>query len=596
MLAITGSCFIMLSNVEQAHTIKYIKYFSDFFILLSLYSCKKKIAVKNMFGGELLEEQIEKLFERVTNTYSLMLLNWAYKKLGVKDKAEDLAQEVLVQVFTAIKKDISGGRAIEKLENMVWKIAHYVWCHYLRRDINYKMCIPIESLQLEDKSNFADTYADSEDERQLMARMRESITRLNYLQREIMISFYIDKLSVRQISDMHRISESNVKWHLYDSRKKLKKEIMKMSDTEYVYRPRKLHLALSGQAVLMPDTTVINQSLTKQNICIACYKQARTLDEMNQILGIPKAYIEDDLQWLVEREFIKENNGRYLTMFMIDTAEYEQGKYAVYLQHKEGLSDVIINELLAAEDNIRKIRFYGSDKPMSKLLWMLIYRFCNYSHIPYKTKDAPIRPDGGKYFPLGFDRSDADLIEKVVDTTDWAYNGAMRSSDFYWFGLYNFGKSEIENLMTKYTGEWFVLHQLLCKVISCEFDITNFDKNEKYELSKLVQRKFVTMDGRRALPNFCVFTSEQYQQLLDTVFAPIHKKISDELQSLVADFEQYCKENVPAQLKDDFSLFVDMALKDISYLTTIFAFNDSKLYVPRDNHDGEFLTFMYIKQ
>jgi DNA-directed RNA polymerase specialized sigma24 family protein len=93
-----------------------------------------------------------------------MLLNWAYKKLGDKAKAEDLAQEVLLQVFAAVKKNISENKQIEKPENMIWKIAHYVWCHYLRKDTNYKMFVPLDETQIDNDMDFAEKFADNEEE------------------------------------------------------------------------------------------------------------------------------------------------------------------------------------------------------------------------------------------------------------------------------------------------------------------------------------------------------------------------------------------------------------------------------------------------
>lgn len=542
-----------------------------------------------------MENQIQEFFEKVTDEYSLMLLNWAYKKLGDKEQAEDLTQEVLVQVLSSIKKEISHGNKIEKLNNMVWKIAHYVWCHYLRRGINLKKSVPIYDLQLSDQTDFVMDYAESEANNQILLCLREKISRLNHLQREVMISFYIERSSIAQIADKLTISESAVKWHLFDTRKKLKKEITTMSYTDYVYRPRKLHMGINGQAVPTLDTFTIEASLTKQNICIACYRHAKTLDDLTNMLGIPKAYIEDDLKWLIEHEFIAEKDARYSTMFIIESTEDEQRKYAIYLRHKEKLSDLIVNELIASEDQIREIGFYGSHRPMNQLLWMLIYRFANYSSNPYITIEAPIRPDGGRYFPLGFDRSDIDSIDKVVDTSAWAYNGAMCNDNFWWFGLYNFGKSEIEDLIDEYTPEWRKLHELLCKVINSNFSILNLNHDDEYTLSKLVQKGFVSIEDMKVLPNFYVFTTEQQNQLDKNIFAPIAEKIKDAIAILTLDIEKCYKKIIPPHFKSQSELFINMALCDLGYLTTIFSFNDSKLYVPKDKEDGEFLTLLYIK-
>lgn len=541
-------------------------------------------------------DEINIIFNQIADDYSQMLLNWAYKKLGDRDKAEDLAQEVLLQVFAAISKSTSDGVSIEKMDNFVWKIAHYAWCHYLRKNEHYKMCVPADNLQLEENMDFVADLAENEYQKQLILRMREKIVSLNFLQREIMIMYYIDGASINQIAMRYNIGESTVKWHLFDTRKKLKKEITTMENNDFVYRPRKLHMGMNGQACPNPDTKVIENSLTKQNICIICYHQPKTINELTEILGIPKAYIENDIEWLVAREFLIESKTGYSTSFMIETAEDEQRKYAIYLKHKNTMSDVIISELTTAEEKIRSIGFYGCDKPLDKLLWLLIYRFCNYQPIPYVADDAPVRPDGGKYFPLGFDRTDFSKGDKSLDTTGWAYNGSMCNDNYWWFGLYNFGQSEIEDMMDEYTAEWKNLHEMLCNIIQSDNDISTLDENQKFNLSKLVQKGFITISGKNAFPNFCVFTSEQYQQLEEAVFEPIVRKLEKEIVLLANDLAKLCKIKVPKQLKNYYNLFVRMALCDIGYVTTIFAFQDGKLYKPRDNHDGEFLTLVYIKR
>ena len=106
----------------------------------------------------------------------------------------------------------------------------------------------------------------------------------------------------------------------------------------------------------------------------------------------------------------------------------------------------------------------------------------------------------------------------------------------------------------------------------------------------------MTVDEKHAIPNFCVFTDEQYTQLRETVFKPIAAKLESETKLLLADLEKCCKGKLPSQLKYLYTASVALALGDIGYLTTFFAFEEGKLYMPVDNHDGEFLTLLYIRK
>lgn len=90
------------------------------------------------------------------------------------------------------------------------------------------------------------------------------------------------------------------------------------------------------------------------------------------------------------------------------------------------------------------------------MLWLLIYRLCSHLKFPktYTVPDRPVRPDSGKYFPLGIYQTETDDTEKAaIDTSGWMFNGPMCGNGFWWFGLYNFDHSEIESIMERYSPE-----------------------------------------------------------------------------------------------------------------------------------------------
>lgn len=543
--------------------------------------------------------QMQNFSEQLVNEYSMMLLNWAYKKLCDKDKAEDLVQSVWLEVFRAVKSNESQGIPIEKPENFIWKIAHNVWCHYLRKNAKDQIYVSIDDMAIADETDFVQEMANSQETIQLLCFMRKKVMNLNYLQREIMISFYIEDRSIKEIASRLNITESTVKWHLFYTRKKLKEGIESMTTTNFVYRPHTLHMAINGQSHLPCDIDFIRNNLAKQNICIECYQTPKTLDQLSEKLGIPKAYLEFEVNWLLEREFLIKTSFGYSTVFMIETAQNEQEKYAVYLKHKNTLSDVIISELLAAEATIRSIDFYGCDKPINQLLWFLIYRFCDYLKKPCGEVVRPIRPDGGKYFPLGFDRSDYSAIPKNIDTTNWMYNGPMWSEasigQFHWFGLYNFGQTDCQHIICYSLPEWKKMNEVLCLLIHSDFCIDAFNEDQLFILAQLIEKGFIKKENEKLLPTFCVFSPEQYSTLEKLIFKPLAQKLEHEVKSLADDLSELCKRKMPKQLGSYYDLFLRMALGDIGYITTILAFNDNNLYIPHTPEEGKLLTLFYVK-
>lgn len=371
-----------------------------------------------------------------------------------------------------------------------------------------------------------------------------------------------------------------------------------MENREYVYRPRKLHMAISGTAASMGSTDIvlIENSLTKQNICLACYRQPKTPQELAEQLGIPMAYVEADLEWLTEREFMEKIGSGYATSFPIITAAEEQEQFGVFLKHKKALSDVILEGLTSAEDTIRGIGFYGCREPLNKLLWLLIYQFCRSLHIPYPDIRMSVRMDGGRYLPQGFDREMSADAPLTVDTRGWAYNGSMQNDHFCWMGLYNFGRSEIEEMLDNYTPHGKELHELLVELIQNPAPLEDYEEKKRDTLAQLVQKGFVAVRDNRAFPCFCVFTAKQYSELREKVFAPIAKRLEPAIPLLIADLEKCCGNQLPRHLNHYYHSSVALALHDLSYLTTVFAFHDGLLYKPVNGHDGEFLTLTYVKE
>ena len=471
-----------------------------------------------------------------------------------------------------------------------------------RGSARFVMCSMEEDIR--DESDFVSELADKEEQKLLLAQLRKQISRLNYLQREILVSFYIDGLPQKTIASRLGVNENVVKWHLHDTRRKLKKELTenmeKQREQEYIYRPKRLHMAICGEAILHPDTKEVKGSLTRQNICIACYQHPKSLDELTALLGIPKVYLEFDLKWLEEHEFVTYEKGKYYTTFYINSRSEMQKSYGIHCSLKEQVSDVIVNGLLEAEDTIRKIGFHGSDVPMDKLLWYLIYVFSKYLQDNNEDDsiwmNKPIRPDGGSYYPLGFIEDEEDITEWVLDNRGFAYNGYMTSYSFFWFGLYNFGESEIVDMMDKFTPEWIKCHNLLDDIIKADFDISWITEEQRFDVAKLVEKGFVEIKGDKAIPRFAVFTEEQFKRLEQEVFEPIVKKLRPGYEMLRDKLKKFYQDKLPSQLKSIHKLPLRQALHDMGYVTTVLAFKEGKLYVPKNRADGEFLTLLYVKE
>lgn len=518
--------------------------------------------------------------------YSPALLRWARGKARDHASAEDLTQEVWLQFLSAARRDEADGRPVVQPEHLLWKVARYVWLKSLRQ----REHLPLAE-DSPDPEDFPARLADAQEQAQLEAWVHQRVVNLNRLQREIFILYYVERVPQKEIARRLGVGENTLRWHLFDTRRKIKEEANHMTTTDFVYRPRKLHMGINGQAVSQLDTTRINNNLLMQNILLACYDEGRTAAELAEMLGVARPYIEHDIDWLVTQEFLTEAKGRYFTAFMINTCTQEDAIYRVYEQHKPALSGAICRYLLDHEEDVRRVGFIGCGKPMPKLLWTLIYLFTRDLPLPSETPVPPFRPDGGRYWPLGFDRSDYD---PQGPRAGFAYNGSMCSDGFYWFGLHNFGSSEIEDMMDAWTPEYMHLQTLLKKLIHGGFDPALVAEEEKFTLAQLIEKGFLYMEGEAIRPNFLIFTQTQYKVLRETIFSPLAESLRPELAALARDLHELSLSNLPAHLRHLAPLAEAMAQHDVGYLTELLAFRDGTLYQPADKRDGEFLTLAYI--
>lgn len=72
--------------------------------------------------------------DKIFNEYYDKIYYWALKKTNNKEDAEDLTSNIFVSIFEYFNKDIQ----IEKIDNLIWKIAHNVWCIRAKKYIREK--------------------------------------------------------------------------------------------------------------------------------------------------------------------------------------------------------------------------------------------------------------------------------------------------------------------------------------------------------------------------------------------------------------------------------------------------------------------------
>lgn len=532
---------------------------------------------------------MDAMYASLADRLTPALLRWAWQKTGSSSAAEDLVQEVWLQFFRTVHQEEANGRPVLEPEHLLWRVARFVWYRFLHQTVSHR-ALPLDE-GLPDPADFSESLAERQEQEQRAQWVHAQVTRMNRLQREALVLYYIEQWPQKRIAGHLGISEGALRWHLHDVRQRLRKGATLMSQPERVYRPHNLHLGISGTAVPDMAVTRVSENLLMQNILLCCHQTPRTISEMSAMLGVAAPYLEHDAAWLTQQELLEEEQGRYGTTFFIMDSVLEKKLLDTIAGRKEEVSGFIARELIKREALIREIGFIGSDKPMNQLLWWLLYHCCSHLCWPISYPAAPIRPDGGKYNPRAFDRTDP-APDSLI--SGWAYNGSMSDGDYFWFGLYNFGNSEIERLMDAWSPAWKALRGLLDRLVAADFDPAIVTDEEQPLLGELVQKGFLRMDKGAPRPTFCVLTSAQHSRLHMEVFLPIVQAVNPRLESVVEDVRGVLRQAMPSRMHSMLELETAMAVRDTSFVTERLAFDDGLLYRPAEPRDGEFLTFVCI--
>ena len=250
----------------------------------------------------------------ILSTYLEPVYGFALKRCKSREDAEDLSQEIMLRAYRALttRGDI-GDPA-----RFVWTIAHNLLCNYYRDSAKYSVGLPLDEV-----SEPEDEEVGFDDE--TLSRLRQEISYLSRLRREIVIAYYFERRSQNEISRELGIPVGTVKWHLFGARNELKRGMdMTRDSSELRFNPIKFHsFSINGSIGTRPPEDYLRGAI-EQNICYCVRDTARTVGEIADSLGVSPVYVENELEYLVEYGFIVVENGIYIANFIIDEPTSEQ--------------------------------------------------------------------------------------------------------------------------------------------------------------------------------------------------------------------------------------------------------------------------------
>ncbi|WP_234121969.1 RNA polymerase sigma factor [Clostridium hydrogenum] len=500
---------------------------------------ENQIVINKQMIDTLINKNLEKVF------------GFAVKRTENSNEAEDLTQDILLEVCRSYVK-IKYYEGKEALEAWLWTVAKYRYYKWLGRknknSITYIEGIGTEKLKLE--VNIDEKIIKNEEYNCL----RREIGLLSKSYREVVVSYYVHEKKCSEIAKEMDMSVATVKWRLHEAKRMLKERIEEMKNyTERTYSPGKLNLVTKGNFTSPYSSFYVKakaKSLLRQNILIYASKAAVTIEDISLELGVPRVYLEEDIETLEEEELLKKlSNNRYKTNFIIVTEESQKFIKPLLKEAAELLCENIMG-LLQKEDFHSKLKSIDAKKSFKEIVWIIVPRLlASYFDDEKINREMPMRPHGNTWRIMGFEGGE--LFQK--DRNKWIsirYTKAGLLQSVY--GEESVTKNMLSSSEIK----------LFAKVIREKSSVEGLSKDEEETAAELLNCNIIKIQEGILKSNVTVFTKEQYESFESEI-----KKLADKLNtSIVKSFfnkvavelSNYYKDMNKKEIEADACIFFDI--------------------------------------
>ena len=356
-------------------------------------------------------EMRDRLIKEFVENYMEKLFYFCLKKTGGHIEAEDLTQDISLQIITALNKSTIP----TSFSAWVWQIArnrYSVWATEKHNRNESVTGSDIGDYEIEDESeNILDEMIHTEQ----MALLRRELAFIKSDYRNIVVAYYIENKKVREIAESLSLPTNTVKSRLLRAREILKEGMdMAREFGKRSYNPEEIVYSniCTAPGELGQPWTLMDPKLN-QNIFLACYDNPMTVEELAIEVGVALPYMEDTVKHLTAQTLLVKNGDKYETNFPIISREAQQKIHFYYEGILPQLIALITEDIdrLMAQYEEAGLCYYGEYQSYEEAKWMLLMDFYKslYSLCGNSPKDKlgnTPRQNKGIWDVVGFEKCD----------------------------------------------------------------------------------------------------------------------------------------------------------------------------------------------
>ena len=456
---------------------------------------------------------------------SRTVFRFCLSRTGSYYDAEDLAQEIML-VACRTTNCFENEKAFYAF---VWKTAGNILKAWYRRRAGQRADVPDEKLA---DRRYEELEEQARDHEQFQLILRE-LSGLSSDYRRVTVAYYLDGQSVREIAGRFSLSESMVKYLLFQSRKRIREGIVMEKELGRLsYDPVELTLFFWGGRNTYYE--IFDGNRLRQNIVMACYYDRMTEEQLSLQLGVPTAYLEADLKKLLEYDLLKKKGLAYQSNIVILTKKELE---AVDRFNEADLKEIAGTVRVFADghmDRVHALGFYGNDMPANSLKWMLVSLILRRAYVD--MLQGEMRPDyptdcfGNACFRFLMEIPENDPYFMGV-SAQITENGSI----FFWDVPVN--------------GEMVhpAVSSVRANMLISLADSRPASESEKLVCSELLELGLARKKDGRILPNFPCLNAEQ-SAILNGLISPLAGSICDNAKKRIGGISRIMAEHAPEHL------------------------------------------------
>ncbi len=446
-------------------------------------------------------EMRDRLTREFAENYMEKLFYFCLKKTGSNVEAEDLTQDIALNIISALNK----GVIPTSFSAWVWQIArnrYSVWAKEKHDRHESVTGSDIGDYEIEDESeNALDKMIYAEQ----MALLRRELAFVRSDYRNIIVAYYIESKSVREIASSLNISENTVKQRLLRARKILKEGMdMAREFGKKSYKPEEIAFASSGPQPSGLPWSVVQRKIPK-NILLQASNNPSTLEELSVELGIALPYMEEEVEILRSATLLEKQGDRYITNFFILDKDCRTEVYHALRKTARERSRLIREFIDDKLTDIRALGIAGNHIDDNTIRWWLVPDLIDYL-IENSVKsngffEPPKRANGESWGFVGYE------LTELPEATVSGQNGCGDKNEFwaYKYGGYSLwdqcGEPEYEEV------------ELMCNCIRENRNISTFSEIENRVWNDINGRYAHMSDDGYIIPDVLVITKENFGKI-----------------------------------------------------------------------------------